>query len=95
MDTTGKFDQICLCTNPPPSCNERYGSLPGFMPCGESPGSCEFYVQTQDASCADVCAAQGGACIRAYADDANTCTRQDSVACSATAFDQLCTCTLP
>lgn len=94
-ETSGKFDQICLCTNPPLSCSERYGSLPGFMPCEDKPGFCEFYVKTRDESCDDVCAAKGGACVRAHADESNTCVRQESVPCSEPAFDQLCTCTLP
>lgn len=57
---------------------------------------CEFFVDPPgDASCNDVCAAEGMICMAAWSEDNNSCRKGDGLACDRRANDFVCRCRAP
>ena len=74
-----------------PPCNTTYGSVSGYMLCQETATECTFFFTS--GSCDSKCQAHGGTCIKAAAEDNNTCNESYSTACDVVHSDGLCTCT--
>jgi len=83
-------DQPALDQTKPP-CNTTYGSVSGYMLCQETATECTFFFTS--GSCDSKCQAHGGTCIKAAAEDNNTCNESYSTACDVVHSDGLCTCT--
>lgn len=80
-------------TDAPPAqlCTGRYGAADSFQLCSATPTSCRFYVQTDDTSCATLCASFGGTCIDSH--DGNCATTDPPIHdCLRTLGDQVCNC---
>jgi hypothetical protein len=74
-----------------PPCNTTYGSVSGYMLCEETATECTFFFTS--GSCDSKCQAHGGTCIKAAAEDNNTCKESYSTTCDTVHGDGLCTCT--
>ena len=95
---TNHTDDICVCTlgPPPPSCEQQYGAVPGFVPCAETPTTCSFSAtKDQVMSCDDVCQDHGGTCIDAMGNGGDKCVEGAAAVTCATAdhTDDICVCT--
>lgn len=94
---TGSADQHCQCELEPdstlPSCDSVYGDLPGYVECSRDANTCRFEVQSNDQTCAQVCASRDRACIDSWDDGANACELSgQSTNCSAAFNEQICEC---
>ena len=74
-----------------PPCNTTYGSVSGYKLCQETATECTFFFTS--GSCDSKCQAHGGTCIKAAAENNNTCTESYSTTCDFVHGDGLCTCT--
>jgi len=64
---------------PPPSCDDLYGDVPGYILCEETEGTCAFNAEI-DTNCADLCADLDQECLDAYDnpnDPGQECDRND------------------
>lgn len=84
----------------PRRCRDIYGTAPSYIECFERGTECEFYVDLDSAtpSCADVCRAFGGMCLRTYREAETspaTCDRLDGTIrpCADPHDDEICVCT--
>ena len=73
---------------------DRFG---GDRFCGEGvvaggAAYCEFYVETDDRTCDDFCAAAGSFCLDGWSDEDDDCVTDDRVGCDDRANDQICRC---
>jgi hypothetical protein len=75
-----------------PPCATTYGGVSGFIQlCSQTATECTFYYS--NGSCDSKCQAGGGTCIKAAAEQNNSCTPSSSTACDYVHGDGLCTCT--
>lgn len=51
------------------SCDQQYGGAPNYTPCPSGEGECRFAIYSQNMSCAQACAFNGGVCIAAELDE--------------------------
>jgi hypothetical protein len=82
----------------PAPCDTTYGSAASYMRCAEDTTTCTFYVDLMGSTCAAVCSAVGGMCIRTHAEgDPVLCNFNPgaSRACDVTHNDEICICTRP
>ncbi|MCX4241058.1 hypothetical protein [Paraliomyxa miuraensis] len=59
-------------TGPAPSCDELYGTAPGYELCMETEDECHFNADTAGGNCFDMCASLGGTCLDAF-DNSTAC----------------------
>lgn len=77
--------------SPAALCTARYGAATEFVLCDATPTACRFYVDSDGATCADVCSGFGGTCKESYDGDcANISTTVR--ACTSSLGDQVCNC---
>lgn len=75
-------------------CDDQYGAVVGYEPCDETASSCTFAMFEPDQpSCAALCGAQGGECIRAEDSDDGTCATSGPAGCESGGHESLrCEC---
>lgn len=82
---------------PPASCDDAYGSLPGYVLCDETATTCTFGVTFSSGAlsdCRSVCMTAGGDCREAFRLDAmgGSCALTDRQACGAGSSPAICIC---
>ncbi len=77
-----------------PTCDELYGSAPGYLLCDESQDECTFSAQINGGSCSDLCTSFGATCIAAYDNGAgDSCVVQSlSDTCFTLRVTEICVC---
>lgn len=76
------------------SCDDLYGSAPGYVYCAETAISCEFSANTNGGDCNDLCLSLGGICLEAYDNADPVCMRRPEFGddCFTDRGNEICIC---
>jgi hypothetical protein len=80
----------------PLSCQARFGSLPGYLPCGETATTCRFSIgnEQQKFNCAAACGGGGSTCLSEWEVDGVSCDvgTHPLLSCSTPHHEVVCIC---
>jgi hypothetical protein len=85
---------------PPPSCDDLFDGLDGYVRCEEAPTACEFYSDPMpsEMSCDELCATAGQSCLGTWSENGGgrLCGRIDNRSgCGDPGDAFICRCTRP
>lgn len=82
---------------PPPTCDDLFGSAPGYELCFEDDMQCGFDLDTGDQSCNTVCASFGSTCLGAFDNPGGSggCSQEGVDDCNTVHNTEICVCSRP